>query len=277
MPISPNFRKWITGIGAISGAVFFYPNDSDNNEVPEKETPWIPTATPWTKWNHNWDRRDPKCLINPKKLDSLNDENKYSKEIVKKTAHAIRHIILVRHGQYNTKAKTQAEGTLTDLGKQQAEITGKRLDELGFPYTVLVHSTMIRAQQTAEIIMKSLKNVEVKNDSLLNEGAPIPPEPLINWRPELNFYTDGPRIEAAFRKYFHRADPSQEKDSYTILVCHANVIRYFVCRALQFPPQSWLRLSLGHASITWVTIYPDGIVTLWIFGDTAHMKPQFIS
>jgi len=44
------------------------------------------------------------------------------------------------------------------------------------------------------------------------------------------FFQDGARIEAAFRKYFYRADTSQEKDSYEILVCHANVIRYFVCR-----------------------------------------------
>ena len=44
------------------------------------------------------------------------------------------------------------------------------------------------------------------------------------------FYQDGPRIEAAFRKYFHRADVDQTKDSYEIVVCHANVIRYFVCR-----------------------------------------------
>ena len=45
------------------------------------------------------------------------------------------------------------------------------------------------------------------------------------------------RIEAAFRKYFHRAESSQKEDSYEIIVCHANVIRYFVCRALQFPPE----------------------------------------
>jgi hypothetical protein len=44
------------------------------------------------------------------------------------------------------------------------------------------------------------------------------------------FFQDGARIEAAFRKYFYRAEKSQEKDSYEILVCHANVIRYFVCR-----------------------------------------------
>ena len=47
---------------------------------------------------------------------------------------------------------------------------------------------------------------------------------------ELQFLTDGVRIEAAFRKYFHRAPPQQETDSYEVIVCHANVIRYFVCR-----------------------------------------------
>lgn len=44
------------------------------------------------------------------------------------------------------------------------------------------------------------------------------------------FFQDGARIEAGFRKHFHRAEPEQEKDSYTLIVCHANVIRYFVCR-----------------------------------------------
>lgn len=44
------------------------------------------------------------------------------------------------------------------------------------------------------------------------------------------FFEDGARIEAAFRKHIHRADPKQKQDSYEVIVCHANVIRYFVCR-----------------------------------------------
>ena len=44
------------------------------------------------------------------------------------------------------------------------------------------------------------------------------------------FFQDGARIESAFRKYFYRAAPEQTEDSYEIIVCHANVIRYFVCR-----------------------------------------------
>lgn len=86
------------------------------------------------------------------------------------------------------------------------------------------------------------------------------------------FFQDGARIESAFRKYFHRANPSQTKDSYEILVCHGNVIRYFVCRALQFPPEGWLRFSLYNCSLTWVAIKPSGHVIVYMVGDTGHLS-----
>ncbi|XP_017888948.1 serine/threonine-protein phosphatase Pgam5, mitochondrial-like [Ceratina calcarata] len=278
MSMSSSFRKWFTGFGAIGGAMLFYPHD-DNNNLSQKHNSWMAFSSPWVKWNHNWDRRDPKSLVRPMKISNESDQTAYNKEVANKMAKSVRHIILIRHGQYNIDAKTDTDAKLTDLGRQQAEETGKRLKKLNFPYSVLIHSTMTRAEETAKIIMeKDFKDVVVKSDSLLNEGAPIPPEPPSpNWKPEVNFYRDGPRIEAAFRKYFHRADFTQEKDSYTILVCHANVIRYFICRALQFPPERWLRLSLNHASITWISIHPDGMVKLWTFGDTGYMKPQLIS
>ena len=43
-------------------------------------------------------------------------------------------------------------------------------------------------------------------------------------------FQESARIEAAFRKYVHRAEPEQKADSIEVYVCHANVIRYFVCR-----------------------------------------------
>ena len=68
----------------------------------------------------------------------------------------------------------------------------------------------------------------MESDSLLEEGAPIVPEPpLPNWTPNQKQYqTDGERIETAFRKYFRKADNSQSNDVNEIIVCHANVIRY---------------------------------------------------
>lgn len=44
---------------------------------------------------------------------------------------------------------------------------------------------MTRALETSRIIEKNLLNVPVEDDSLLVEGAPIPPEPPIgHWRSE---------------------------------------------------------------------------------------------
>ncbi|XP_077895605.1 serine/threonine-protein phosphatase PGAM5, mitochondrial isoform X4 [Ictidomys tridecemlineatus] len=113
---------------------------------------------------------------------------------------------------------------------------------------------------------------------LLREGAPIEPDPPVShWKPEAVYYEDGARIEAAFRNYIHRADAKQEEDSYEIFICHANVIRYIVCRALQFPPEGWLRLSLNNGSITHLVIRPDGRVALRTLGDTGFMPPNKIT
>jgi serine/threonine-protein phosphatase PGAM5 len=43
-----------------------------------------------------------------------------------------------------------------------------------------------------------------------------------------------------------------------VIVGHGNVIRYFVCRALQLPPDAWLRLGLANASITVLNVRPSG-------------------
>ena len=37
--------------------------------------------------------------------------------------------------------------------------------------------------------------------------------------------------------------PVEREHEYQIIVSHANIIRYFVCRALQIPLEAWLRLS----------------------------------
>ncbi|XP_077256201.1 serine/threonine-protein phosphatase Pgam5, mitochondrial-like [Temnothorax americanus] len=279
MPSVSQLQKWALGLGAVSGALLYYYNAQHGNTSPlHVHNSWTTNHTPSVKWDHNWDRRDPKSLVMPMKINNENDENKYNEKFETKKAKAVRHILMIRHGQYHTEGKTDAERALTELGRKQAETTGKRLAELNLPYSLIVRSTMTRALETSKIIEKNLINVPVEDDSLLIEGAPIPPEPPIGqWKSEKHFFQDGPRIEAAFRKYFHRADPGQARDSYTVLVCHANVIRYFVCRALQFPPEAWLRIGLKHASITWLCVLPSGRVTLYCLGDTGHMLPQNIT
>ena len=84
--------------------------------------------------------------------------------------------------------------TPTITGRQQAKITGQRLQKLaesynqgkGFRYTSLIHSTMSRAVETSTIVHEFvLPDEPMNSDPMLIEGAPIPPEPPIGgWRPE---------------------------------------------------------------------------------------------
>ena len=231
---------------------------------------------PEQKWDFNWDhrhfdeRQEVVCSVND---SNERDENRN----VKSRPIASRHLILIRHGQYNLDGKTDAERRLTELGIQQACLAGERLASLRLPFTHMVSSTMTRAKETADLIQPFLPpNIPIlPNDSILCEGAPFPPEPRVSsWKPEMQYHVDGSRIEAAFRKYFHRADPEQIEDSFEVVVCHANVIRYFVCRALQLPPEAWLRISLKHASVTWVTIRPDGRASIRALGEAGYMPPD---
>uniref|UniRef100_A0A1L8DKM7 Serine/threonine-protein phosphatase PGAM5, mitochondrial n=2 Tax=Nyssomyia neivai TaxID=330878 RepID=A0A1L8DKM7_9DIPT len=268
-------------VGAVGGATayYIYTRKQQANTVFNSWTTNF-EVSPSAKWDFNWDHREPTSIVKPLKKDAdTTDENKHNEKLEKATPKAVRHLFLIRHGQYNQSGESDSKHYLTEIGRKQAAFTGERLKLLQINWDKMIKSTLLRAQETGTIISTSLPQVTVENCSLLEEGAPIPPEPPIgHWKPEKHqFFQDGARIEAAFRKYFHRASPDQTKDSYTLLVCHANVIRYFVCRSLQFPPEAWLRISLNHASITWITIGPTGRVVLRTLGDSGHIPPDYVT
>lgn len=67
---------------------------------------------------------------------------------------------------------------MTVIGREQALRTGKRLQEFGHNYSHLIVSTMTRARETAGLVQESMpKDISLSYCSLLEEGAPIPPEP----------------------------------------------------------------------------------------------------
>ena len=51
-----------------------------------------------------------------------------------------RDIYLIRHGQYHTKEKEAEKKILTELGREQAVLTGKYLNELGLEPDEFIHS-----------------------------------------------------------------------------------------------------------------------------------------
>ncbi|VDQ02930.1 unnamed protein product [Trichobilharzia regenti] len=211
-------------------------------------------------WDWNWDGRH---VTHSTPSSSVDGDNARTK-----SKHT-RHLLFIRHGQYHY-AKDDADCHLTGLGRQQLDCTGLRLKELNLPYRKLYYSTMTRAIESAELVLNHLPDVPAEPLSSLREGAPYllePPLPHYNPTPK-DLQEDGTRIEDAFKCHVHRADEEQETDTYEVFVCHANVIRYFVCRALQFPPEAWIRFSLDHG---------NGRVTLRWLGNSGHMPPEFIT
>ena len=55
---------------------------------------------------------------------------------------ATRHLILIRHGQYNLKGKTDPERYLSDLGREQAVLTGHYFSEHGIFIKFLTNRNM---------------------------------------------------------------------------------------------------------------------------------------
>lgn len=286
------------GIAAVSvSTLAYYLNNNDNNEECRQHTavcrpasltqqlttpqpPPQPQSQSLTTWFDNWDYRHPGC-IEGSDIKKEQEEQDKDDAKSKKVATATRHVILVRHGQYVHSKDGPEFKVLTELGKEQAKMTGERLSALNINFDQLIISTKVRAHQTGTIIGESLPTIPQKLCSLLEEGSPYPVVPsraeLETYEWNLMTFADNPRIEAAFRKYIHRADVSQEKDSYDLLVCHGNVIRYFVCRALQFPPEGWLRMSVANCGVTWISIRPNGRVSLRGLGDVGHFPKEMIT
>jgi serine/threonine-protein phosphatase PGAM5 len=79
-------------------------------------------------------------------------------------------------------------------------------------------------------------------DPDLNEGRPAHNIPGGKASASIVQKTDEqhPRIEASFQRYIYRADPPAEDDDdeasdkqkheFEVIVCHANVVRYFLFR-----------------------------------------------
>lgn len=187
----------------------------------------------------------------------------------------IRTIYLIRHGDYEIEDERDPDvgKELIPLGIAQARLIASRLNSLPVKITSLISSTMTRARQTAMIINREFPNLELRKDSLIRECTPP------TWRKDimaketesdLKICVDN--LEAAFIKYFIPSPDDEDRND--IIVCHGNVIRYFVTQALKVNTLAWLKMTIGNCSLTIVRIMPDGSTKLISFNDVGHLPPN---
>jgi serine/threonine-protein phosphatase PGAM5 len=65
--------------------------------------------------------------------------------------------------------------------------------------------------------------------------------------------------------------PTPDADRHDILVCHGNVIRWFVSHALNGDPRRWPWMEIANGSLTILSVRPDGTARLVCFSDVGHL------
>ena len=176
----------------------------------------------------------------------------------------MRRLIFVRHGQYDEVAT----GALTPLGRKQAARTAAALRRL--EVNAIWSSTLLRAKETATIVAAKQPRARLRRTNLLCEVVPTMLPPKLARR----FFVDGhtakrdrKRADLAYEKLFRAA--RQERTE--IVVCHGNLIRYLVCRALGIEPKLWMRLDSTHCGLTEFRVLPRGIVRVVRYNDVGHI------
>jgi serine/threonine-protein phosphatase PGAM5 len=185
-------------------------------------------------------------------------------------------IVLVRHGHYDADPKADpARGPgLSPIGVAQARLAGDRLRGEA-PFDTTLVSPMQRARDTAASIGLALPDARFTVVEDLRECTPPTrrtdvtaeetPESLAACKAQL---------DRVFARYFRAADGADRR---RLLVCHGNVIRYLVTRALGVDTAAWLEMSVGHASITRIRVEPDGRYKVIAVGDVGHLAPTLRS
>ncbi len=195
-----------------------------------------------------------------------------SEVLVQQDLRGTRTIYLIRHGDYTPQDDNipDSENVLTPLGIAQARLVSTRLKAININFNSLISSTMTRAMQTSQVINNDFPEILFEQSDMIRECTPP------TWREDVMAETKSSEVEEcvnnleeAFQKYFI---PSPDgKDRNDIIVCHGNVIRYFVTKVLKVDTMSWLQMSISNCSLTIIRVLPNGNLKLDAFSDYGHI------
>lgn len=168
-------------------------------------------------------------------------------------------IYLVRHAQTHANIGGN-EQTITKEGLKQIKCIAKALPRVDAVYSSDQH----RAVVTAEAIAK-INRVSVKHKPDLQEiyarligGTTENPNPT-------RMKADSKRADRAFKFI------KELKHNNVAVVCHGNIIRFFIARAAGLPLKKMWRFDMRNCSITTLRV-TGNIVDIISVNDFSHLK-----
>jgi serine/threonine-protein phosphatase PGAM5 len=188
---------------------------------------------------------------------------------------AARTIVLVRHGHYADDGANSPLGPgLSPIGIAQAKLVAARLAGMPGNFDAVYASPLTRAQETARVIASEI-GMKVETVAALEECTPATrrKEIMEREKPE-DLKACAAQLDALFAQHFVPASGSERRE---LLVCHGNVTRYLVTRALGVDTTAWLEMSIAHASLTEIRVEPDGTFKVISVGDSGHIPPNLLT
>jgi len=180
-------------------------------------------------------------------------------------------LYLVRHGQYDSASlqHDKRAGGLTKLGKQQAARAATQLAKL--PISIIHHSDLRRAVETAGIIHAKLPDIPLQASRLLRECIPYPPLTIPEWMSLIPQSDMEAGAKQAIQAIHHFCKPTRGADKHELLVCHGNIIRFFVACAIGAPLEAWVNMDITHCGVTEIRVDPSGGLRLIAHNDVGHL------
>jgi serine/threonine-protein phosphatase PGAM5 len=183
----------------------------------------------------------------------------------------VHYLYMVRHGIYDldtTATDDRVGNGLNALGHEQAKLVGARLAALGIKFDRLISSEYLRAKQTADDMGVPMKMTPTRDGSL-NECTPasVNAALMAKQKPGRAEACDSVRT-VAWQRYFV---PTPTHDTYDVLVCHGNVIRWTLMRALGADTKHWSDQDIGNCSLSIIAVRPDGSIRLAMYSDVGHI------
>jgi ribonuclease H / adenosylcobalamin/alpha-ribazole phosphatase len=197
-------------------------------------------------------------------------------------------LILLRHGQTALSVDRRYSGRgnppLTETGLRQATAAAGRLATHGV--TAIVTSPLTRARQTADAVasttgapvteLADLTETDFGNWEGLTFGEARAKDPELHaaWLTDPSVPTPGgesfdqvhTRVVAAKDQVLR-----QHAGATVVLVSHVTPIKTLLRDALAVGPSLLFRLHLDLASLSIVEFYPDGLTSVRLVNDTAHL------
>jgi len=189
--------------------------------------------------------------------------------------HTVRTLYMIRHGAYDTadERPDSVGKALTPIGIAQIRLVAARLRGMPVRFTSIRSSRFTRARESARVLAADFPDLVVRPTALLNECTPP------TWRADVMADEDPAdvvactaQLEAAWKEF--TTAPAAGSESNDILVCHGNVIRWFVTKALRVDTMAWLQMGLANASLTTIQVRADGTARVLGYADMGHLPPN---